>query len=283
MCNQTGLSVYDGYGTINLSLWGSRWFKGLGNDAKIMFIYLIAGPETQASGLFPVDRVSMNNVPGIGWERVLLGDLKGPVEYSDGLFWVHGMYEAIKDADILREAQEQVSKLPDSPLKARFVVKHNIGPVTGNLSTGDILGAVSLVIGRDILQLAPSAQQEISRLTMAGYTAENIMELYGQPDGRWYSEDWRGQKGQRPTLSTINETIGPMITDGPKKVKANNDRVIEVVNNLQRGGVSAKEAGARISSLFGGDMWTSMKALAPWSTWRSWDTDKTMWAIRNMK
>jgi len=36
-------------------------------------------------------------------------------------------------------------------------------------------------------------------------TAELILALYG-PGGWWYSNDWRGKRGDRPTLENILET-----------------------------------------------------------------------------
>jgi hypothetical protein len=54
-------------------------------------------------------------------------------------------------------------------------------------------------------------------LITAGYTCEQIKKLYGEY-GWWYREDWRGQKGQKPTpediLSTIKQAVG--IVKDPK-------------------------------------------------------------------
>jgi len=36
---------------------------------------------------------------------------------------------------------------------------------------------------------------------------EDILQIYG-PGGAWYSDDWRGKKGDRPKLSDIRETWG---------------------------------------------------------------------------
>jgi hypothetical protein len=50
-----------------------------------------------------------------------------------------------------------------------------------------------------------------SKLVKAGYTSEQILKYYGGSNSRakswWYRNDWRGQKGQRPTIRAINETI----------------------------------------------------------------------------
>ena len=49
-------------------------------------------------------------------------------------------------------------------------------------------------------------------LIKAGYTREQILELYS-PGGAWYTHDWRGQKGQRPGIGQIRETIKNLLAD----------------------------------------------------------------------
>lgn len=39
-----------------------------------------------------------------------------------------------------------------------------------------------------------------------GYTAGQVAQVYG-PAGWWYTCDWRGQKGQRPGVTAVRETI----------------------------------------------------------------------------
>ncbi len=50
-----------------------------------------------------------------------------------------------------------------------------------------------------------------SKLVKAGYTPDQILEYYGGSNGQdkswWYKSDWRGKKGERPTIRAINETI----------------------------------------------------------------------------
>lgn len=45
-----------------------------------------------------------------------------------------------------------------------------------------------------------------SELVRAGATAEFIAAVYGE-GGRWYSDDWRGQRGQAPNETGIRETV----------------------------------------------------------------------------
>lgn len=53
-------------------------------------------------------------------------------------------------------------------------------------------------------------------LARAGYKPEQITKIYGK-GGIWYSQDWRGKKGDLPNMSSIAETIGEL-----SKFKGNN-------------------------------------------------------------
>lgn len=46
-----------------------------------------------------------------------------------------------------------------------------------------------------------------SQFLKAGYTSGQIAVWYGQ-DGWWYQNDWRGQRGDPPSLEQISSTIG---------------------------------------------------------------------------
>jgi hypothetical protein len=44
-------------------------------------------------------------------------------------------------------------------------------------------------------------------LVQAGYAPEDVMRIFGR-GGVWYREDWRGKKGDAPTMKDISERIG---------------------------------------------------------------------------
>ena len=50
------------------------------------------------------------------------------------------------------------------------------------------------------------AGQFAKRFREAGYSLDEVRDYYGT-DGWWYKHDFRGQKGQPPTLAVIHETI----------------------------------------------------------------------------
>lgn len=70
----------------------------------------------------------------------------------------------------------------------------------------DMFGALA-----EVCQLNPALQKTqlgktASQLIKAGYTPDQIRERYN-PGAWWYLHDWRGQKGQPPTLPQVVSTI----------------------------------------------------------------------------
>lgn len=56
------------------------------------------------------------------------------------------------------------------------------------------------------------------RKTIPDFTPERIRKLYG-PGGVWYTQDWRGQRGNPPNLTTISETWLSLSAATGKEVK----------------------------------------------------------------
>lgn len=59
-------------------------------------------------------------------------------------------------------------------------------------------------------------------LDKAGYTPAQVLEIYS-PGGLWYTDDWRGKKGQEPNYSTLTATIKGFVR-APKKKDSEEDR-----------------------------------------------------------
>ncbi len=47
----------------------------------------------------------------------------------------------------------------------------------------------------------------VKLLQDAGWTKEMIWDRYGDEDGFWYTQDWRGIRGDKPYVNTIKETL----------------------------------------------------------------------------
>jgi hypothetical protein len=71
-----------------------------------------------------------------------------------------------------------------------------------------MVGALTRATGMDFkLERAKGRlTKAASELVAAGYTSEQVDRCYS-PDCWWYQKDWRGQKGQKPTLEQIMDTL----------------------------------------------------------------------------
>lgn len=70
----------------------------------------------------------------------------------------------------------------------------------------EMILTLAFVMGVDANLNAGKIVRTASDLRKAGYTALQVLSCYGE-GGWWYKEDWRGKKGEHPTLSAIRETI----------------------------------------------------------------------------
>jgi hypothetical protein len=59
--------------------------------------------------------------------------------------------------------------------------------------------------------------KEAKDLYAAGYTENNILAIYGN-DGPWYTDDFRGKKGDLPNLAFIRITIGKLMNVDPAPI-----------------------------------------------------------------
>lgn len=69
-----------------------------------------------------------------------------------------------------------------------------------------VVQALATVTNTDINLNYPRLAKEAKALVVAGYTSEQITKTYS-PGGRWFNDDWRGQKGNIPSLAAIRDTI----------------------------------------------------------------------------
>lgn len=75
-----------------------------------------------------------------------------------------------------------------------------------------LVSALASVTGFDIRMHAPRLGRSAKKLNKAGYTADQVKEAFGVK-GNWYSQDWRGKKGQKPTPELVCETIKNLMVD----------------------------------------------------------------------
>jgi len=276
MCNETGNPAYDGYGVINKSLWGHKVFRRLGAEEKLLFLFLIAGPETQPSGYFHVSTTSMRAALSRGEVIIpVIERLEGVelIEYDGSTVWVRGMYEAIKDGGTLLAALEQVRAMPNTGPRTRFMRHHDISESTGEKS--GMLEAVATVTKVDALQFSTNDIRRVNVLEQINYAPEDILRLYSQPDGLWYTSDWRGMKSppQIPTLTNIEKTIGSLSTADPVRARIDKSSLVAHVKGMQRRGYGTKDASESIFMAYNSDVWEAMMQVMKWRDWLYYEGD----------
>ena len=79
-----------------------------------------------------------------------------------------------------------------------------------------LVGALSKVTGLDIKMHAPRLGKQAKKLRVAGYTPKQIIDTFGK-GGVWYSRDWRGKKGDRPSPELVVEQITNLLENPREK------------------------------------------------------------------
>lgn len=79
-----------------------------------------------------------------------------------------------------------------------------------------LVGALSRVTGLDIKMHARRLGKSAKNLRVAGYTPEQVEDTFGE-GGTWYSRDWRGKKGQKPTPELVVEQIKNLLESQREK------------------------------------------------------------------
>jgi hypothetical protein len=74
----------------------------------------------------------------------------------------------------------------------------------------DLAYALSKVTALDFDLNRADCLRDARALFKAGYTIEQVFKIYGK-GGAWWSEDWRGKKGDYPRLRNIRETIAGFV------------------------------------------------------------------------
>lgn len=98
-------------------------------------------------------------------------------------------------------------ELKKNPIKKNPIKKDSTAPQNGASGPNlyQIASALAEVTAVDLKLNRGPVFQLAKTFESLGATVEQIHALYG-PSGEWYKTDWRGQKGQRPTLSQIRST-----------------------------------------------------------------------------
>lgn len=108
---------------------------------------------------------------------------------------------------------------PKTPRKTRTKKADDTAATSEKTTTEhqEMYGALCTLVGWDYKTITKEQQgqvaQTLGKLKGAGYTIESLRDFYRH----WKNHDWRGRKGQTPTLSQIRSEIGnvkPEIANG---------------------------------------------------------------------
>ena len=289
LSNDSKNSAYDGAGRLNHTIWRSKKFRGLQVDAKLALVYLIAGPEFSPSGIFTVDLASIGaaiySTGGLAFlhnqgERVtrLLVD-SGLIHYSAPTCWIPGVREFYLQYNIGEQIDMDVAKVLPGPVLDAYKAEYELGD-SELAASSEMLAALLEVIKLDPT-LYYSKHDEFAASLAIKYTAEQVREIYKQ-GGWWYVHDWRGKKGQPPTLETIRETIGPALAGQTTETTHSLDSfrpLIAEVEKLTSKGVSATDAKLMITSKFGEGAWKKLTKKQRWTHWRQAKEGRVQWLV----
>lgn len=87
-------------------------------------------------------------------------------------------------------------------------IKDVVNPPTKKTSAHqEMFGLLCVITRKDPKTMRSRIGKLGKQLKDAGYTLEDLQNAYG-PDGTWWTDDWRGKKGQEPTMAQVLSEIG---------------------------------------------------------------------------
>jgi hypothetical protein len=111
---------------------------------------------------------------------------------------------ASAQAKLKQNSTQSQSLVPE--VKKPVAAKKEVKESADGAPLFEIASALAVVCGMDFTVNKGQLFRE-AKLIAPKANAEYILAHYGQ-DGEWYINDWRGKKGERPTPSSIRQTIG---------------------------------------------------------------------------
>ena len=290
MCNQSGNTAYDGYGVLPNTLWGNRQFHRIVDPVdRLMYIYLRVGPEFSPSGLFHVEPISLafaacTTVDQIGGRMAKLETI-GLLRYDGQTCWLTGVREHfLKTAtpEHLERIDADIARVLPTSVQKAYCEEYGIIPSV-KIHQDALEAAVAQVIGRSVMLFDWDEKETCRSLTNGGHTAEEVREVFGQPNGLWYLYDWRGRKGQRPTLKDVRVNLEPLLEKrGEERVityKVDQKALTKMLGGLIRANKGIGFARAEITETFGGPVWEKLRARMTWREWRDSKTADIKWRV----
>lgn len=118
---------------IHTRIWVDSWFSELGQDEKLLFIYLFSNPNASVCGMYEMPKRNMSLDTGIPINRVseILNTFSaaGKVHYENGIVWVVNLKkynDSGNSVKIVTRIEKDLAALPDCELKRKYFESQNI-------------------------------------------------------------------------------------------------------------------------------------------------------------
>jgi hypothetical protein len=278
--NDTGNTAYEGAGRLHHMIWHNKKFRSMSAQSQLVLVYLLAGPEFSPSGIFTVDLAS---IAGIGDMGGHLGaglimdalDERGLIQYDEPTCYipgVRGFYSKLPIPGIQDQIDADVAKVLPGPVLDAYKEFYGLGDSLTKQHT-DMTLALYDVMNVDATLDHPAIEAFAHDLASAGYTHEQVDILYGR-GGWWYTQDWRGKKGNYPAIKSITETI-KSASEGQvtEKKTGMDEELTKKVAKLLRGSA----ANAKVE--LGDETWAQLKAYKRWAHWKNVKPDNLKFEI----
>jgi hypothetical protein len=124
-----------------------------------------------------------------------------------------------------RGVTEWTILLEDSPAQAPVEEKDEKAPRPKDPPNPNLLPlakAIEQVTGVALADQRSRIFSEAKKLCER-YTAEQVLQVFG-PGGLWYTADYRGQKGSRPSVSQVRSEISRLLSDKSRAAQVTADK-----------------------------------------------------------
>lgn len=220
------------YRQIHVKIWKDEWFLDLEPLHKLFYIYLFSNERASISGIYELPRRVMSFESGLSPSEIdtafeVFGE-SGKAYHDSGIVLIPNLrkYHETKSPLILTAIMSDFNNIKECKLKDMYrqiygIDRVSIPSISSSSSSSssseepqnefdDIRNAVLTVTKLDPLTIEAQDDKRIEKLFQAGYTATQVNTCYSV-GGFWFESDWRGKKGQLPTVKDILATIGAAI------------------------------------------------------------------------
>jgi len=268
---------------VHTKAWSDNWFVDLIPEGKLLFLYLITNDKSTIAGIYELPLRTMVFETGLSLDvvkqqlDVFEAAEKAFYDYDAGVVWIVNLrkYHETRSPTVQAKIVKELAVIPSCSVMDKYCEAYGIdtvsigyvytynlhsesdsrsnlsfeGPMPNTLSDSppdQMIEALAEVTGMDAYVRANRTALSNAATQLVGrYQPEYVKARYGD-GGIWFDENkghWKGQKGQRPTLSDITTTIGlgPFTNHkAENRVEAKEDRQSRLADKLSSGDITQR-------------------------------------------